>query len=588
MIESVKSEIGWGGDVIAMLLRELGCRFVSLSPGSSFRGLHESIVNLLDNRDPEIILCLHEEHAVSIAHGYAKVTGEPMGVLVHANVGLMHASMGIYNAFCDRVPMLVMGGSAPLDAGRRISPAHWHHTVLDQGDLVRDFVKWDDQPLSIRATVDSLLRAWQITKAEPAAPVYLTLDQRLQEDPVDELHWPDVERYRPPAAPEPPPEAVEQAARLLVNAEQPLILMGRVGHDPQAWNDRVRIAEVLGADVLTDLKVGAAFPTEHPLHAAEPQLVFTNAIGMERIRQADIVLNLDWVDVTNLFRRVWQEGEFPPKIIRCSADRHLHNGWSREHQPLSPADIDIMAGPGRTVPALLAEIERIGGESLIARAAKRIQRRRAEMKRPPPVRNEAAGPEAIGLWDIGTALKSTLEVGKACVVRLPLGWHATALPFRAGLDYLGYDGAGGIGSGPGMAVGAALGLRGSNRLPVVILGDGDYLMGVTALWTASHHDIPLLVVIANNQSYYVDEEHQRLVSRQRNRPVERAWIGQRIENPEVDLLAMGAAQGFKTVGPVLRRGELDAAIRRAAQLVRKGGRCVVDVRIVPDYQGLVG
>src|SRR5690242_5945587 len=158
------SDIAWCSDAIALLLRELDIGYIALSPGSSFRGLHESLVNVLDNRDPEMLLCLHEEHAVAIAHGWAKVTGQPMGVLVHADVGLMHATMAVYNAFCDRVPMLIMGGVAPMDAARRISPAHWYHSVLDQGALVRDYVKWDDQPFSLRGTLEALLRANQLTR----------------------------------------------------------------------------------------------------------------------------------------------------------------------------------------------------------------------------------------------------------------------------------------------------------------------------------------------------------------------------------------------------------------------------------------
>ena len=172
----------WCSDALAELLRNLDIGFIALSPGSSFRGLHESLVNLLGNRDPEMLLCLHEEHAVAIAHGWAKVTGKPMGVLVHANVGLMHATMAIYNAFCDRVPMLVMGGVAPMDAGRRISPAHWYHSVLDQGALVRDYVKWDDQPFSLRGTLEALLRANQLTRTVPMAPCYVSIDQRMQSD----------------------------------------------------------------------------------------------------------------------------------------------------------------------------------------------------------------------------------------------------------------------------------------------------------------------------------------------------------------------------------------------------------------------
>ncbi|HEX2391027.1 MAG TPA: thiamine pyrophosphate-binding protein, partial [Casimicrobiaceae bacterium] len=170
----------WGSDFIAEMLRALGIEFIALTPGASFRGLHDSLVNHLGNARPTLLLTVHEEHAVAIAHGYARVTGCAMAVALHANVGLMHATMAIYNAFCDRVPMLIMGGVAPMDAGRRISPAHWYHSVLDQGALVRDYVKWDDQPFSLHGTVEALLRANQLTRTAPMAPCYVSIDQRMQ------------------------------------------------------------------------------------------------------------------------------------------------------------------------------------------------------------------------------------------------------------------------------------------------------------------------------------------------------------------------------------------------------------------------
>lgn len=580
---------GWGSDAIARLLRELGIRYVALSPGSSFRGLHESIVNVLGNRDPEIMMGLHEEHSVAMAHGYAKVSSEPMAVLVHSNVGLMHASMAIYNAFCDRVPMLVIGGVAPMDAARRISPAHWYHSVLDQGALVRDYVKWDDQPLSTGAALQSLLRGYQITCTAPQAPVYLSLDQRMQED-ADGLDgaWPEVARYAPPAPPRPDPAAVDAGADLLAGAQQPLILAGRVSRDEQCWRERIELAELLGADVLTDLKAAAAFPTDHPLHGTDPALVFTTDRGVELLRSADVIVSLDWIDMVNLFRRVWPNGDVPPKVVQCSTDRLVHKGWSRDHQALPAADVDILAQPDVVVPALLAALRRRGGEALKEAGARRLETRRCSPRPRPVIRAANSGPEDIGLWDIGTALSEATSGNEVSVIRVPLGWHAAAFDFRHPLDFLGYDGAGGIGSGPGQAVGAALALKGSGRIPVALLGDGDYLMGLTALWTAAHHRIPLLIMIANNTSYYVDEEHQRVVSRQRNRSLDNAWIGQRIDDPIVDLAAMARAQGFVAEGPVNRLSDLLNAVERAVTAVEAGGCRLIDVRIVPDYEGLVG
>lgn len=578
----------WCSDAVAQLLRELRIEFVALSPGSSFRGLHESLVNLLGNRQPEMLLCLHEEHAVAIAHGFAKVTGTPMGVLVHANVGLMHATMAIYNAFCDRVPMLIMGGVAPMDAGRRISPAHWYHSVLDQGALVRDYVKWDDQPFSLHGTLEALLRANQLTRTAPMAPCYVSIDQRMQEDPLPERELArDVARYAPPVPFRPDGDAVHRAATLLVGARRPLILAGRVSRDERTWAARVALAEALGADVVTDLKVAAAFPTDHPLHPGDPMLVFADERSLASIRDADVILSLDWVDMVNLFRRAWPDGSVPPKVIQVSADRLVHKAWSRDHMGLPAADLDILAEPCATVPLLLDEVRRISAGDHAARAAERLSRRRLDIRSTQPRRASHAGAEDIALWDMGVCLDAARGARAMTLVRAPLGWHSGALPFRHPLDYLGYDGSGGIGSGPGHAVGAALALRGSGRLAVALVGDGDFLMGVTALWTAVHHRVPVLVMVANNSSYFVDEEHQRTVSRQRKRSLDNAWIGQRIEDPEIDLTAMARAQGC-SAERVLRRSDLTGAIKRGIVAVDAGQCHVIDVRILPDYTGLLG
>jgi thiamine pyrophosphate-dependent acetolactate synthase large subunit-like protein len=578
----------WCSDALAELLRNLDIGFIALSPGSSFRGLHESLVNLLGNRDPEMLLCLHEEHAVAIAHGWAKVTGKPMGVLVHANVGLMHATMAIYNAFCDRVPMLVMGGVAPMDAGRRISPAHWYHSVLDQGALVRDYVKWDDQPFSLRGTLEALLRANQLTRTVPMAPCYVSIDQRMQEDPLpDQLVARDVARYAPAVPFRPDGDAVRRAAQMLVGAATPVILAGRVSRDETAWTARVALAEALGADVITDMKVAAAFPTDHPLHPGDPMLVFADEKSLAAIRGADVIVSLDWVDMVNLFARVWPDGSVPSKVIQISADRLVHKGWTRDHMGLPAVDLDILAEPCATVPLLLDEIHKLGDHGLAERAAARIAKRRGETRSRQPKRAVHAGADDIALWDMGVCLDAARGKRAMTLIRAPLGWHAGALAFRHPLDYLGYDGSGGIGSGPGHAVGAALALKGTGRLPVALVGDGDFLMGVTALWTAVHHRIPVLVMIANNTSYFVDEEHQRTVSRQRGRKLENAWIGQRLEDPPIDLPAMARAQGC-SVERVARRSDLTAAIERGIAAVDAGACHVIDVKILPDYTGLLG
>src|SRR6266567_2548289 len=261
----------WGSDAIAAMLRALDIPYLALTPGASYRGLHDSIVNYLGNTRPQMLLCLHEESAVAIAQGYAKASGRMMGAVVHSNVGLMHASMAIFNAWCDRVPMLVLGATGPWDAAKRRPWIDWIHTASDQAALVRDYTKWDNQPASVPAAYDALLRAAQMATTAPRGPVYVNLDAGLQESKLAELPpLPDVSRFRAPESVQPSPDLVRRAADLLSNATAPVILAGRGNHTLESWRARVALAEKLNARVITDLKAGAVFPTRHPLHVGPP------------------------------------------------------------------------------------------------------------------------------------------------------------------------------------------------------------------------------------------------------------------------------------------------------------------------------
>src|SRR5246500_5845498 len=176
---------GFGSDIIADALRALDIPYIALNPGASYRGLHDSIVNYLGNEQPQMLLCLHEESAVAIAHGYAKVTGKAMGAAVHSNVGLMHATMAVFNAWCDRMPMVILGATGPVDATKRRPWIDWIHTARDQGAIIRNYTKWDDQPASPAAAREALLRASWLSNAKPQGPVYINLDAEMQESGLE-------------------------------------------------------------------------------------------------------------------------------------------------------------------------------------------------------------------------------------------------------------------------------------------------------------------------------------------------------------------------------------------------------------------
>jgi thiamine pyrophosphate-dependent acetolactate synthase large subunit-like protein len=262
---------GWGSDAIAALLRELGFEYIALNPGSSYRGLHDSIVNYLGNENPQMLLCLHEEHSVAIAQGYAKITGKPMLAVVHSNVGLMHASMAIFNAWCDRAPVLILGANGPIDAQKRRPWIDWIHTTQDMGNLVRNFTKWDDTPGSPGAAVDSILRAYQIASTLPHGPAIVFLDADVQEQKLSApLALPPVAKYAPPDEPAPTPADVKRVLAALKGARHLVILAGRGARTTEAWDARVALAETLNAGVVTQSLTGATFPKPRARPCAMP------------------------------------------------------------------------------------------------------------------------------------------------------------------------------------------------------------------------------------------------------------------------------------------------------------------------------
>jgi thiamine pyrophosphate-dependent acetolactate synthase large subunit-like protein len=565
-VASPAQENVWGSDAIAAMLRALDIPYLALNPGASYRGLHDSIVNYLGNEKPQMLLCLHEEAAVAIAHGYAKASGRMMGVVLHSNVGLMHGSMAIFNAWCDRVPMLVLGATGPWDAARRRPWIDWIHTASDQGALVRDYTKWDNQPASVPAAYEALLRAVQMADTAPRGPTYINLDAALQEAKIGPMPaLPDASRYSAPESPVPKSDLVQKAAQLLSTARSPAILAGRVGRSEAGWKARIALAEKLQAKVFTDIKTPAAFPTDHPLHAAPPATFPDGKL----LRDADVVLSLDWVDTAGTLKAAWGDAPIGAKVIRVSVDAHIHRGWSADYQGLPPADVYLMCEPDVAVPMLL--------EAVRARPAAVSARNESSQEQD----------EAVSIRALARAFNELTEGMDVCLSKLPLGWNGAYRHFRHPLDYLGADGGGGVGAGPGLTVGAALALKGSQRMVVGIMGDGDYLMGVTALWTATHYKLPCLILVANNRSFYNDEMHQERVARERGRPVENKWIGQRIDEPDIDLAAMARAQGAAGIGPVKELSRLKPALADAIEYVKKGSVCVVDVRVMPGYDAPV-
>jgi acetolactate synthase-1/2/3 large subunit len=556
----------WGSDAIAAVLRALDLPYIALNPGASYRGLHDSLVNYLGNRNPEMVLCLHDETAVSIAQGYFKASDRMMAAALHSNVGLMHATMPIFNSWCDRTPVLILGATGAWDAEKRRPWIEWIHTCSDQAQLIRNYTKWDNQPGSVAAGTEALLRAAQIAQTAPRGPVYVNFDVSLQEQKLESLPpMPDVTRYAVPRPASPPGELVAEAARLLANAKRPVMLAGRCSRSLDAWNGRIALAEKLEIPVLTHIKLAAAFPTDHRLHAAPPG----NRLSGEAknlIRNADVVLSLDWLDLGGALKQSFGADPISAKIIQVSCDAHNHRGWSMDYHVLPPVDVYLMCEPDAAVPMLTEAV-----------------RQRAPLTRQQATKAPPKPEETLTLAGVADALEVATKGVERCISRLPLGWHGAYSHFRHPLDYVGFDGGGGVGAGPGITVGAALALKGTGRMTIGLCGDGDFLMGNTAVWTAAHYGIPCMMIVCNNRSYFNDERHQEHVASSRGRPPENAWIGQRISEPDIDIAAMARAQGAMAIGPVTTLADMHSAMKRGVDAVSEGKVCVIDARVMPGY-----
>jgi thiamine pyrophosphate-dependent acetolactate synthase large subunit-like protein len=417
-----------------------------------------------------------------------------------------------------------------------------------------------------------LLRATWMANTSPMGPVYINLDAEMQEAKLAEPLAPiDVARYMPPATPSASPDQVKEAAAMLKAAKHPVMLVGRVSRSVEGWDARIALAEAINAKVITDLKIGCGFPTDHPLHAGAPASNALVSEAIEALKAADLMLALDCVDLNGVLRGAFGFDVPKTKIISVSADFHIHRGWSMDYEALPPVDLLLPSTPDEAVPQLLAAL---GG----AKPPKPMPVPKVEKYQP------SAGPLRVD--DLARSLHEAVGDRAVTFTHLPLSWDGKAWPFRHPLDYIGSEGGGGVGGGPGNTVGAALALKGSGRLVIGICGDGDFMMGNTAVWTAAHYKIPMLIVVCNNRSFFNDELHQERVARIRNRPVENRWIGQRISEPDIDCSGVAKAQGAVGFDPVKKQSDLVPTFQKAIAAVEQGHVAVVDVRVEPGYSAV--
>ncbi|TPG39608.1 thiamine pyrophosphate-binding protein [Sphingomonas koreensis] len=573
-----------GSDYMIDVLRAANINYVAAMVGSSFRGLHESIINYAGDKSPQLIVCVHEEVSAAMAHGYAKASGTPMAIAVHSTVGLQHASMAIYNAWCDRVPMLILAANT-LDETKRRPGVEWMHTAEDLAAFVRDYTKWDDTPISLTHFGESCMRAMQLALTPPYEPVLIVIDSELQERPADPaVKVPRLGVVAPPAG---SPAAIDQAAAMLIAAERPLIAADRAARTPAGVALLVRLAELLNAPVI-DLSGRMNMPTNHYLNHTSRQ--------GELVRGADVILGLELTDIWGLVntvpdkieRKAIRLAKDDAKVIGISANHGFIHANVQDSQRYYACDLTLDADGETALPQLIEAIER----KLTADRRGAIAARKADMTAAfAQMRAADAQQAAIG-WDASPISTARLSMelwdrikasdwGLVSETKFLSSWPQRLWDITEHHQYIGGEGGYGLGYGLPAALGAALAHRDAGRLAVAVLGDGDVMMLPGGLWTAAHHSIPLLMIMHNNRAWHQETMHIRRMSARRNRGADTWNVGTVITDPPVDFAALAKSMGVWGEGPIDDPARLGAALDRALAVVRSGKPALLDVHTQP-------
>jgi len=567
-----------GSDFMVDVIKTLDLEYISTNPGSSFRSIHESLVNYGKNAKPELLTCMHEEAAIAMAHGYAKAAGKPMGAMIHGTVGLQHGSMAIYNAWVDRVPIMLFAGNG-LDAMSRRPGTEWNHSVQDAAALVRDFVKWDDCPTSLQHFAESTVRAYKIATTPPYEPVLITADIDLQEAAIHDegLKIPRLSRSRPPQGDR---TALAEAAKWLVGAQHPVIIVDRCVRNQEGVKLMVELAEALQAPVV-DIGGRMNFPTTHPLSHNESRR------GL--VRAADVVLLLEVSDPFGQFNSISDPhhelkfvGNKDAKVINLSLqDVYIRSNY-QDFQRYLPVDLSINGDAQASLPALIDEVKRAGTDERKRAFAARGETLKEDWNKE---RKRAREEAAIG-WDLQpiTTPRLAAETWNAIkgerwslAVSDRIPWARRLWPATEYHHMLGGSGAQGVGYAAPGALGVALANKSKGLFTVTFQPDGDLMYSPGVLWTAAYHRIPILYVMHNNRAYHQEIMHVQRMCSLHNRGVDRAWIGTTIDNPAIDYAKLAQSMGVWAEGPVTDPANLGAALKRAVDVVKGGQPALVDV-----------
>ena len=580
-----------GSDFMVDVIKTLNIKYLPANPASSYRAIHESLINYGKNSMPEFLTCTHEECGVGIAHGYAKITNKPLMTLCHGTVGLMHATMNVYNAFCDRMPVVILAGN-DLDAAHRPPGVPTVHSAQDINAIVRDYTKWDDTPVSAQHFAQSFVRAYQIATTPPYAPVVLSLDDGLATEPVRDF---GQKLYIPKFVPTAPPAgeagAVREAARLLINAERPVIVADRAANTQRGMNFLVQLAELLQAPMVRE-RGRLNFPTTHYL--GRPASV---------IAQADVVLGLELTDywaTVNKFVDNNAEGvgtitstiKLGTKLISIGTLQLMTKANYQEFQRFQSVDVPIAGDVEATLPALIEAVKYALTDDRKNMIAQRGEATRKDHEKGRDATRQAA---AIA-WDASPISTARLCAEIYAQIKdldwslVPSsgdvsGWPLRLWPMDKPYHWTGTSGGYGVGWGCPASVGGALANRDEGRFSVAIQSDGDLMYAPGALWTAARHKIPLLSVMHNNRGYHQEVMHVQRLSNFRNRVAnlgnDLGPVGTSIMNPDIEYHKLAQSMGWWAKGPITDPAELGPAIKEAVAVVKSGQPALVNVWTQP-------
>ncbi len=573
-----------GADFMVDVMRGLGIEHAAAFVGSSFRGLHESIINYGMLTDPEIdfLSCMHEEVSVAMCHGYAKIEGKPMAAMMHDTVGLQHGSMAIYNAYADRVPMFLITPTAP-DLRTRKTMVQFVHSVQDGAAIVRDFIKWDDRPGSLQHWAESATRAWKYSMTPPYGPVLLVTSIDLQESPIEEQPRPVIPHVPKISPPQAEDGVLRETAKMLVDAEAPVLVCDRLARTPAGMQSLIELAELLQAPVV-DASGRMNFPWRHPLN----QTSRNRAI----ISQADVVLGMEMTDfwgATHSFaphtetstQSILKPGA--KRISLTAADLNFHSNF-QDFERYPDVDLSLQGDAEASLPSLIAAcrslIDKNRRSNFDLRGKKLGEAHQDALTDQRALAAEGWDSQPITtarlvmeLYNIIKDEDWTLASGSLFQNAWPQKlWHADKHH-----RYIGDAGAYGIGYTAPATLGAALANKKHGRLTVSIQGDGDMMCCPSSLWTAAHEKIPILYIMHNNRAWHQEIMLLQQVANRMQRGIDRTHIGTTIRDPYIDFGKMAQSMGVYGQGPVTDPKDLAAAIKRAVDVVKRGEPALIDV-----------